>query len=277
MPDFWQMALEERTRVIIMLTREQEERCNFPKCDRYWPDPGQCVRFGSHFVFGLEERTDAASGTIVRKFRVAKARSPPGADASPITPSRPAGGLPACDWGGETDTAFQTPVRRPPPRDSLVQEVPYAEAADTLSAGHADIQSLTQIQYVDWPDQTVPETANTLLQLCASLDELMAPAAGEAPAGRPIIHCSAGVGRTGTFIGAHKALRAMQAAFVQATGEQIAPMPTVHDIVADMKKERSKSVQTAEQYRFIYHALAEGLERYRERHRAQRDANSVEQ
>lgn len=46
-------------------------------------------------------------------------------------------------------------------------------------------------RYDSWPDHAVPQAADTLVSLAAEINSLPGPV---------IVHCSAGIGRTGCFI-----------------------------------------------------------------------------
>lgn len=46
-------------------------------------------------------------------------------------------------------------------------------------------------RYDSWPDHAVPQTADTLVSLAAEVNSLPGPV---------VVHCSAGIGRTGCFI-----------------------------------------------------------------------------
>lgn len=48
-----------------------------------------------------------------------------------------------------------------------------------------------KIRYDSWPDHAVPQTADALVGLAAEINTLSGPI---------IVHCSAGIGRTGCFI-----------------------------------------------------------------------------
>ena len=60
---------------------------------------------------------------------------------------------------------------------------------DTLTGEGASVR---HYQYTGWPDFGAPDNPVPILQLCKEMSKL-------AP-NRPLIHCSAGVGRTGTFL-----------------------------------------------------------------------------
>ena len=54
---------------------------------------------------------------------------------------------------------------------------------------------ITQFHFTVWPDHGVPEHPTSLLQFVRRV-----MAAGNPDSGPTLVHCSAGVGRTGTFI-----------------------------------------------------------------------------
>jgi tyrosine-protein phosphatase 2/3 len=62
-----------------------------------------------------------------------------------------------------------------------------------------------RLQYLGWPDVNVPDDADGLLWLIDAVNEATAAAAAVSPPASPgpapvLLHCSAGVGRTGAFI-----------------------------------------------------------------------------
>ncbi|XP_071083308.1 uncharacterized protein [Haliotis cracherodii] len=100
-----------------------------------------------------------------------------------------------------------------------------------------------QLHYVTWPDHDVPSTPQ-LVRFWKVFRSMTAD--GQAPV---VVHCSAGVGRTGTFIGLDALMeRALQEGVVD-----------VHDFVLKMRADRVSMVQTKEQYLFLHQVVLEAL------------------
>nr|XP_011451000.2 receptor-type tyrosine-protein phosphatase kappa isoform X5 [Crassostrea gigas] len=105
-------------------------------------------------------------------------------------------------------------------------------------------RTIKQFHYTTWPDHGVPKFGHSLLlmrQKIRTYDPLNN--------GPPIVHCSAGVGRTGTYI-------AVDVNLEQAKHEGIID---VHNFVQLMRTQRVNMVQTLEQYIFVYDVLLEAL------------------
>jgi receptor-type tyrosine-protein phosphatase gamma len=109
-----------------------------------------------------------------------------------------------------------------------------------------------QYQYTNWPDHGVPSSSLPLLAFvkksspAASTKEQSASASGGNPP--PIVvHCSAGVGRTGAYIVLETMLRQLR-----AKGEL-----SILPYLAHIRSQRPYLVQTLDQFRFIHEALAE--------------------
>lgn len=114
-----------------------------------------------------------------------------------------------------------------------------------------------QVQFVGWPDHGVPDSTKSFNALINLIHDHTSPRATE-PAGpgdgaSPIpppspppvlVHCSAGVGRTGSLIGAYAALHLMKRGLF-ADG-------SMKDILRQMRRCRYFSVQRIEQYFYMY-------------------------
>ncbi|NWI98371.1 PTN7 phosphatase, partial [Crypturellus undulatus] len=60
-----------------------------------------------------------------------------------------------------------------------------------------ECRQVKHIFFPSWPDQQTPESAKPLLHLVSKVEETLKAAANKGPI---IVHCSAGIGRTGCFI-----------------------------------------------------------------------------
>ncbi|KAL5016211.1 hypothetical protein ScPMuIL_005800 [Solemya velum] len=103
---------------------------------------------------------------------------------------------------------------------------------------------IKQFHFTTWPDKGVPKTVTALIdfrnKVCSTR------VSGQGPY---IVHCSAGIGRTGTFIG-------LDYLISQGQGEK---RVDVFNVICKMRHQRTHLVQTHEQYEFLYDALVEAL------------------
>ncbi|XP_052526095.1 receptor-type tyrosine-protein phosphatase kappa-like isoform X3 [Tympanuchus pallidicinctus] len=112
-------------------------------------------------------------------------------------------------------------------------------------AGYALPRTVEQFHYMQWPDHEVPRNPAQLLCLV----EMVNKSGSESPAGPVLVHCSAGIGRTGTFIALDFLLK-----MAKAEGKV-----DVFHCVQKLREQRVCMVQTKEQYAFLYEVLLEGL------------------
>lgn len=98
------------------------------------------------------------------------------------------------------------------------------------------IHTFKQIHYTEWPNADVPKNFNDLIDIYKIID-FTTP---------PIVHCSASIGRTGTFIGICIILN-----LIDIKSKDI----SVKDIVTSLRKQRYGMVQTFGQYKFIYRCM----------------------
>ncbi|HMP28404.1 MAG TPA: protein-tyrosine phosphatase family protein [Saprospiraceae bacterium] len=169
--DFWTMILENKTPVILMLTKTFEK--GKIKCSNYYPL--------------VEEECIYQDGLKVKNNSVERKE-------------------------GYVITELEVTSRGLPPH------------------------KLKHIYYYGWPDCGVPPSKDELLNILIDYSKICVLN----PAGIPVCHCSAGLGRTGTVIAILRCLETKE---------------NVKDAVAKLRKQRHGMVQTKEQYRFILNFL----------------------
>lgn len=103
---------------------------------------------------------------------------------------------------------------------------------------------IRQLHYVAWPDFGVPKNPHELL-----LFRRRVIAATPPHSGPTVVHCSAGVGRTGTYILIDAALEQLQ-----AEGKV-----DLFSFLTKMRKYRMMLIQTDAQYRFAHAAVLEHI------------------
>lgn len=196
--DFWDMVWQEKSSIIVMVTRLKE---NNEKCEMYWPqtamdqDDGETGRFG-RFILQVKGRREKDGFTM-------------------------------------TDLDIQLCSERRPIR---------------------------HYWFTSWPDHHIPQCTTPLLRLVEEVENysrsLLQPipqpitAPFPAPTHGPgpiIVHCSAGIGRTGCFIASsiccHQLRQTAQVDILEA--------------VCQLRLDRGGMIQTSEQYQFLYSTVAQ--------------------
>lgn len=197
--DFWRMIYEQRTHVVVMLTRLWEG--TRAKAKRYWPrTEGVTVRYGEILVRLVSVRSYYGSSNdelIIRRFLIRQDRDQ--------------------DQAGSKDD-------------------------DELTPQDGEWHHVVQLHYQGWSDFGRPQSCDHFLELLRLVEAFHHASCPSSPI---VVHCSAGLGRTGVFIAAHMAMQAIQFKLDF----------DVSSIVRHIRKQRPGMVQTSDQFAFIHEAV----------------------
>lgn len=111
-------------------------------------------------------------------------------------------------------------------------------------------RSIFQYHFIAWPDRWVPKDPGPLLSF---LQDISAKQESITDAGSIVVHCSAGIGRTGTVIVIDMILNQIR---YQGLDCEI----DIPKMVQNLQSQRSGMVQTEAQYKFVYLAVKHYIE-----------------
>ncbi|NXY02105.1 PTPRJ phosphatase, partial [Pteruthius melanotis] len=109
-----------------------------------------------------------------------------------------------------------------------------------------------QFHFTSWPDHGVPETTDLLINFRHLVHEYNSQNPMDSPT---LVHCSAGVGRTGTFIAIDRLIQQME---MENTVD-------VYGVVYDLRMHRPLMVQTEDQYVFLNQCVMDIIRSQREK------------
>lgn len=211
--DFWDMVWQERSSIIVMVTRLKE---NNEKCEVYWPQPAE----GTMRVKEEDEEDEMRQRTEDEEE-------------------------------GETGRfgRFLLKVRNSREKDGFtVTDMEIQLCSERRSVRH--------YWFTSWPDHHIPQCTAPLLRMVEEVEmysklllqkssqPITDPSAGPGPV---IVHCSAGIGRTGCFIASSIGCQQLR-----ETGQV-----DILETVCQLRLDRGGMIQTTEQYQFLYSTLAQ--------------------
>ncbi|KAJ8560222.1 hypothetical protein K7X08_004280 [Anisodus acutangulus] len=182
--DFWEMIIQNRCPVILMLT-QLVDNYKIVKCGDYFPADDGPRKFGNICIVTKWIKTSQAS-LILRCL-----------------------------------------------------EVNYIESKEPPLC-------VLHIQYPDWPDHGVPKDTLAVREILKQISSVP-PSLGPI-----VVHCSAGIGRTGTYCAIHNTIQRILVGDMSA-------LDLVNTITI-FRSQRIGMVQTMEQYLFCYDAIIDELE-----------------
>ncbi|TKR81636.1 hypothetical protein L596_015477 [Steinernema carpocapsae] len=95
-------------------------------------------------------------------------------------------------------------------------------------------------QWVTWPDKTIPRALDTSFKLLSLIRDRKTPV---------IVHCSAGIGRTGTLVVTDVLCRSLQANKVTS----------LKAVVEQVRNQRAQAVQTEDQYLYVHYVVLQRI------------------
>ncbi|KAL7060367.1 hypothetical protein AAHC03_09746 [Spirometra sp. Aus1] len=195
--DFWRMVWQERSSIIVMLTKETE--CGRNRCFRYWPTATESTLTlptynGTLHVSHISEQN--MKTCLVREFNLC-----------------------------------------------LVDRTTGESSMEPLTVHH--------FQFLAWPEHGTPADPSCFLNFMCHISTQQD---GLTSSGPMIVHCSSGIGRTGTFIVIDMLIKCIKSSGLHTDID-------IARTVQAVREQRSGMVQTVAQYCFIYKAVQEFVSR----------------
>ncbi|XP_065316762.1 tyrosine-protein phosphatase non-receptor type 11-like isoform X2 [Gordionus sp. m RMFG-2023] len=234
---FWKMVWQENTRIIVMVTKEIEG--STVKCAKYWPNPGTVDTQGElliqniteysidslvilkHDIMNSDSNIDISDDDIVRELYIYPLNKPE-----------------------EGRKIYHFHCRSWP--DHKIPKNPSKVLAFLKAVNAKKIEILVGINYKNKKvdnDLNIIHISNNGLNEYRSNFEL----------GPMVVHCSAGIGRAGSYI-------ALDMIFHNLQKHGLDTDIDIQNTVYWMRLQRSGMVQTLQQYTFIYTALKSYIE-----------------
>ena len=131
---------------------------------------------------------------------------------------------------------------------SQENDLPVLTRREFEVRGQEETSKVTHLQCTAWPDHGTPELENdfdSLNYLIQEIDKC-----------HPVVmHCSAGIGRTGTLIALYHLTKTIQT-------QTSSPRISVFGTVRRLREQRLGMVQTKDQYLFIYSFMTQWIRRF---------------
>lgn len=226
--DFWHMVQQETVKAIVMITRETEGMKN--KCARYWPEVHTSKTYGTVTVENLSEANY-------------------GPAQAPNNASRTLRSLPSA--------GYQIPIQASNDDDCY-----YRLRTLKITTDDGRTWEIFHWQYLAWGDHGSPLVSNQRdnTQLAVLLDFFekigcSTPLGSELNTSPMIVHCSAGIGRSGATIAIDMILNRIRTEGYDIEIE-------IPGLITHIRSQRSGLVQTERQYEFIYRVIEYFVEQH---------------
>ncbi|VDD93726.1 unnamed protein product [Enterobius vermicularis] len=254
--DFWRMVWEQDARIIVMITKLQEGSQR--QCSQYWPDRESSKIYGDYEVCHVVE--NVYPDYVVREFEIHPFKKPSvngslnghSAIVTYVTehennvvvePSTVTVTRSSSEHGSEKSSKLNVNYENlrstKNSQGNSYQRLSTA-AGESDEGEKLEPRKIVQYHFISWPDFGTPKCTMSFLRFVLKLRKIE-----EFNSHYVIVHCSAGCGRTGTFI-------AIDSLLDQCAEKDKAD---IFGFVSQLRNARGGMIQNAAQYRFIYRAL----------------------
>ena len=233
--DFWRMVYEEKAKVVVML-------CNFEeggkkKCANYLPSENNQNNQNFQNAQNVQNFQNAQNNQNNQNAQNAQ--------------------------NVQNDQNIQNEIKVNLIRKEVYEEFDIRTLELELNN---DKRTVTHIHYKKWPDKGVPDmnSFNTFEEIIKIVDQINKSKHDKEKENEfhPIVvHCSAGVGRTGTFISMFCLYKEIKMAQIDKRIVNSIQF-NIFNLVRKMKEMRLYMVQTFEQYKFVYQFAQYLLNKY---------------
>eukprot|EP01088_Endostelium_zonatum_P007534 TRINITY_DN19835_c0_g1_i1.p1 TRINITY_DN19835_c0_g1~~TRINITY_DN19835_c0_g1_i1.p1 ORF type:complete len:336 (-),score=94.67 TRINITY_DN19835_c0_g1_i1:10-1017(-) len=121
-------------------------------------------------------------------------------------------------------------------------------------------QNVVQIHFTGWPDFGTPQCINQFLDTISLVEK-------HSQNSPIVVHCSAGLGRTGTWIAAHVIYNRLKTNEIESMEEV-----DFKDLVVELRKQRRGMIQSLEQFKFLY-SVCEVMEKESKEQKIEEERN----
>lgn len=217
--DFWRMIWEQHLEIMVMLTNLEEY--NKTKCAKYWPEKvNDSQQYGDITVRYVSE--ERMSDYVVRELKITRRtqqqqQQHAGENGSAGVTANGSGTASGGDQLANSNSA-------------------------TTTATESEGRYITQYHYLMWKDFMAPEHPQGITRFIRQINSVYSVQRGPI-----LVHCSAGVGRTGTLVALDSLLQQLE------EENQV----SIFNTVCDLRHQRNFLVQSLKQYIFLYRALTE--------------------
>ncbi|GMT28193.1 hypothetical protein PFISCL1PPCAC_19490 [Pristionchus fissidentatus] len=132
--------------------------------------------------------------------------------------------------------------------DVIDEKVPDVELRTftVKKEGEEETHTVRHIFFKRWPDYGVPQTVAPLVTIVKWLEEN----GGTSKKSPILVHCLAGIGRTGTLIGTLMGLRTLRR--LESSDDY---SNTILEVAKELRRHRDGSIQTSQQYIYAHSAI----------------------